>query len=84
MKNPKNLTRKQKRLLSKKGLDHSDYKFIKTKEDKHIFYNLKTNKEKYIDVCWYVVTVKMIKQHHGYIVGKVIQYVKSAALVVSI
>ena len=51
MKNPKNLTRKQKMLLSKEGLNPSDYKFIKTKEDKHIFYNLKTNKEKYIDVC---------------------------------
>lgn len=27
-------------LLSKEGLNPSDYKFIKTKEDKHIFYNL--------------------------------------------
>lgn len=72
MKNPKNLTRKQKMLLSKKGFNPSDYKFIKTKEDKHIFYNLKTNQEEHIDVCWYVVTVKMIKLHHGYIVEKVI------------
>ena len=72
MKNPKNLTWKQKRLLSKKGLDPSDYKFIKTKEDEHIFYNLKTNQEEVIDICWYVATVKMIKLHHGYIVGKVI------------
>lgn len=51
MKNPKNLTRKQKMLLSKKGFNPSDYKFIKTKEDKHIFYNLKTNQEEHIDVC---------------------------------
>ena len=51
MKNPKNLTRKQKRLLSKKGLAPSDYKFIKTKEDEHIFYNLKTNQEEVIDIC---------------------------------
>lgn len=51
MKNPKNLTRKQKRLLSKKGIDPSDYKFIKTKEDEHIFYNLKTNQEEVIDIC---------------------------------
>ena len=72
MKNPKNLNMKQKMLLSKKGFNPSDYKFIKTKEDKYIFYNLKTKQEDYIDVCWYVVTVKMIKQHHGYIVGKVI------------
>ena len=72
MKNPKNLTRKQKMLLSKKGFNPSDYKFIKTKEDKHIFYNLKTNQEEPIDICWYVVTVKMIKLHHGYIVGKAI------------
>ena len=69
MKNPKNLTRKQKMLLSKKGFNPSDYKFIKTKEDKHIFYNLKTNQEEPIDICWYVVTVKMIKLQHGYIVG---------------
>ena len=72
MKNPKNLTRKQKMLLSKEGFNPSDYKFIKTKEDKHIFYNLKTNKEETIDICWYVVTVKMIKLQHGYIVGKAI------------
>lgn len=72
MKNPKNLTRKQKMILSKKGFNPSDYKFIKTKEDKHIFYNLKTNQEEPIDICWYVVTVKMIKLHHGYIVEKVI------------
>lgn len=72
MKNPKNLTRKQKMLLSKKGFNPSDYKFIKTKEDKHIFYNLKTNQEEPIDICWYVVTVKMIKLQHGYIVGKAI------------
>lgn len=51
MKNPKNLTRKQKMLLSKKGFNPSDYKFIKTKEDKHIFYNLKTNQEEPIDIC---------------------------------
>ena len=51
MKNPKNLTRKQKMLLSKEGLNPSDYKFIKTKEDKYIFYNLKTKQEEYIDVC---------------------------------
>ena len=51
MKNPKNLTRKQKMLLSKEGLNPSDYKFIKTKEDKHIFYNLKTNQEEHVDVC---------------------------------
>ena len=51
MKNPKNLTRRQKKFLSKKGLDPSDYKFIKTKEDKHIFYDLKTNKEEPIDIC---------------------------------
>lgn len=72
MKNPKNLTRKQKMILSKKGFNPSDYKFIKTKEDKHIFYNLKTNQEEPIDICWYVVTVKMIKLQHGYIVGKAI------------
>ena len=51
MKNPKNLTRKQKMFLSKEGLNPSDYKFIKTKEDKHIFYNLKTNQEEHVDVC---------------------------------
>lgn len=51
MKNPKNLTRKQKMLLSKKGFNPSDYKFIKTKEDKHSFYNLKTNQEESIDIC---------------------------------
>ena len=37
--------------LSKEGLNPSDYKFIKTKEDKHIFYNLKTNQEEPIDIC---------------------------------
>lgn len=45
MKNPKNLTLKQKKFLQEQGLNPNEYKVIVAPADHYIFYHVETGKE---------------------------------------
>lgn len=82
MKNPKNLTLKQKKFLESQGLNADEFLIIAAPVDYYKFYHVLSGKEVVIR-RWYVKYVDKF-QIHGAIVQELGWYVISAALTVSI